>query len=196
MKRLTQKEREEKKKQILLEAQKIIMENNEDFTVDALVKSLGWAKGTFFLYYRSKDELLADVLGQFLGKLKVELKKNLHFEKPTNITLYETIYILLDYFKEKRKILSYFEKQDLNISIKKKFKKNFADIISILVSIINKAKKKEKLEIQDSFFLASIFFGMCRGSNVYENSKRNKLSLNEKANIISKMFIKGLRSDK
>jgi len=196
LKRLTAKEREEKKKQILISAQRIIMENNEDFTVSALVKSLGWAKGTFFLYYKSKDELLVDVLNQFLGKLKFELKKTLNSEKPIEITLYETTYILLDYFKEKRKILSYFEKQDLNVPIKKKFRKKFAEIISILVSIVNKAKKKEKLEIHDSFFFASVFFGMCRGSNIYENSKRNKLSVEEKARFISNIFIKGLRSDK
>ncbi|HHU05279.1 MAG TPA: TetR/AcrR family transcriptional regulator [Clostridiales bacterium] len=49
----------------------------DDVTVDAIVESAGVAKGTFYLYFKSKDALIAAFLLDYVSRLDAEYKRHL-----------------------------------------------------------------------------------------------------------------------
>lgn len=53
-----------RKEKILLVAEKLLLENNQEMTLDELVAELDIAKGTLYKHFRSKNELLLELIIQ------------------------------------------------------------------------------------------------------------------------------------
>ncbi|MFH4015336.1 helix-turn-helix domain-containing protein, partial [Acinetobacter baumannii] len=53
-----------RKEKILSVAEKLLLENNQEITLDELVAELDIAKGTLYKHFRSKNELLLELIIQ------------------------------------------------------------------------------------------------------------------------------------
>ena len=53
-----------RKEKILQVAEKLLLENNQEMTLDELVAELDIAKGTLYKHFRSKNELLLQLIIQ------------------------------------------------------------------------------------------------------------------------------------
>lgn len=53
-----------RKEKILQVAEKLLLENNQEMTLDELVAELDIAKGTLYKHFRSKNELLLELIIQ------------------------------------------------------------------------------------------------------------------------------------
>lgn len=69
----------EKTKQRLLESATQLFEKNDftNVTVDAIVEAAGVSKGTFYIYFESKDALIADILSDYVTIVDSDYKKYL-----------------------------------------------------------------------------------------------------------------------
>lgn len=66
--------RDSKRSLILSAARKLmVLRGYQDFALDDVARKAGVAKGTLFLYFRSKDELFAAVFAELVGSLGTEL---------------------------------------------------------------------------------------------------------------------------
>ena len=68
-------------------------------TVDELVKRAGIPKGTFYLFYRSKEELLLQVINEWQSELHDELLKKAEILKGS-ISAYGLTELLFDIYKK------------------------------------------------------------------------------------------------
>lgn len=60
-----QPEKQERKKEILFSAEKLFLDSNGELnkiSVDSIVKGSGISKGTFYLYFKTKEEVYLDLL--------------------------------------------------------------------------------------------------------------------------------------
>lgn len=71
-------EKQERKKEILLSAEKLFLINNGDLnniSVDSIVKGSGISKGTFYLYFKTKEEVYLDLLEEKFDEWFISMKK-------------------------------------------------------------------------------------------------------------------------
>jgi len=63
----------------LFESAALLFSNHEfdDVTVDAIVEAAGVSKGTFYIYFESKDALIAAFLSDYVSKVDAEYKSHL-----------------------------------------------------------------------------------------------------------------------
>lgn len=76
-----------KKENILQVAMQLILDNQEEITLDELVKELDIAKGTLYKYFRSKNELLLELIIQNEENI-LEFSNELKDDFPKYITAY------------------------------------------------------------------------------------------------------------
>ncbi|MBV6618121.1 helix-turn-helix transcriptional regulator, partial [Acinetobacter baumannii] len=89
-----------RKEKILSVAEKLLLENNQEITLDELVAELDIAKGTLYKHFRSKNELLLELIIQNEKQiLEISQKYNTDFKE------YATRYILHHYLSQGKTIL-------------------------------------------------------------------------------------------
>ena len=78
-----------RKERILSVAEKLLLENNQEITLDELVAELDIAKGTLYKHFKSKNELLLELVIENEKKLlEISQKHNNNFKE------YAPIYML------------------------------------------------------------------------------------------------------
>lgn len=71
-----------RKEKILSVAEKLLLENNQEITLDELVAELDIAKGTLYKHFRSKNELLLELIIQNEKQiLEISKKYNTDFKE-------------------------------------------------------------------------------------------------------------------
>jgi len=165
----------------------------EGLTLDQVAKEAGVAKGTLFLYYRDKEELvlavftaMAETLGKTLGALAEE-------RLTTEDLLEKTVRALLEHFDKKRDITGYSGGLPLAGPSKEKLRARFAANMEAIASSLKLCARGGLLELQDPLFSASALFGLCRGSNSYARTAGRRLPLDERARRITGIFLNGTR---
>lgn len=70
------KEHDERKAEIVETAERLFLEHGyEETPVELIIKEIGIAKGTFYHYFRSKDELLDTFVDKLINEVMTTLKK-------------------------------------------------------------------------------------------------------------------------
>ncbi|MCC7008796.1 MAG: TetR/AcrR family transcriptional regulator [Acidobacteria bacterium] len=76
-------------------------------TVDGIARAAGLAKGTVYLYYRSKDEILAQLLTRDLGELQDATLPVITGAEPLDRRLREYLEATLTFFDERREFIEH-----------------------------------------------------------------------------------------
>ncbi len=86
----------ERTKQKLFEAAAQLFEKHDfdNVTVDAIVEAAGVAKGTFYIYFESKDELIAAFLFDYVSKIDADYKAHLD-SLPATVTASDILLSLI-----------------------------------------------------------------------------------------------------
>ena len=72
----TVKTHEDRKREILDTANELIDENGyEDTTIEMIINKIGIAKGTFYHYFRSKDDLLNNLVDELIEEVTQRIKE-------------------------------------------------------------------------------------------------------------------------
>ncbi len=95
------------KKEAILKKTKefITLYGLNDFSMEKLSKFCGVAKGTFYNYFKSKDELVASVIENSVNKVWTTLQQKISKCKSGKEKLKTLITLSIDFFNENRDIL-------------------------------------------------------------------------------------------
>lgn len=172
-----------KKENILQVAMQLILDNQEEITLDELVKELDIAKGTLYKYFRSKNELLLELIIQ-----NEEYILNLSERYNQDFKTYITAYMQYHLQHPRKTILLHQIEENLTMS-----ETNLHDLFDKLYDIrqerINRIKEitlnylkamNYDLAIRDYLsYLWSLTFGACLllNSSYYQRSIGNREEL-------------------
>lgn len=197
MKALTEEQIKEKELEILQAATSVLATGGfETLTLEQVAKEAGVAKGTLFLYYRNKEELvlavfsaMAKTLGSTLGGLAASAI-------PPEELLRRTVLALIEHFDKKRDITGYSGGLPLAGPSKEKLRARFASNMEAIAASLKLCARGGLLELEDPLFSASALFGLCRGSNSYARAAGRSLPAEERVRRITAIFLDGTRKHK
>lgn len=143
-----EKNKREKEQKLYKGAYDLFLEQGiENTRVDQIAKKAGVAKGTFYLYFEDKHDLIKKLIHRKsykLAKEGLEKTRDMHFEKFEDSIIYFINYII-EYLKENRLMLKIITKNFSNGLYTDERDKNLEgieEVNSILEIFISNLKKK------------------------------------------------------
>jgi TetR/AcrR family fatty acid metabolism transcriptional regulator len=193
MKALTYSEKKERELAILQAAKTVLAAKGLDaITMDDVAREAGLAKGTLFLYYRSKDDLIRAIFISWVETLGEKFEALAAAGLPPERLLRDTVLALLDQFDRRRDITGY----SIGMPVpggRAELQERFAGNMKRIAAILGLCAEGGLLELEDPLFAASALFGLCRGSNTYARTIGRRLPVEERADRIIKIFLNGTR---
>ncbi len=197
MKALTEEQKRGKELEILQAATRVMAARGFDtLTLDQVAKEAKVAKGTLFLYYRNKEELIFAVFSAMADTFAKTLAAVAASSLPPEELLRKTILALLEQFDKKRDITGYSGGLPLAGPNKEKLRARFTGNMEAIAAALKLCAKGGLLELEDPLFSASALFGLCRGSNSYARAAGRSLPVKERARRITHIFLDGIRNNK
>jgi AcrR family transcriptional regulator len=197
MKALTSSEKNERGQAILQAATRVLAERGFDaLTMEEVAKAARLAKGTLFLYYKHKEDLVLAVFSAMAEGFGATLAALASEELPPEARLENLILALLNHFDRKRDITGYSGGLPLAGPRKEALRAHFAANLKVIALVLERCSRDGLLETGDHLFSASALFGLCRGSNSYARAFGRRLPVEERARRLKKIFLEGTRKEK
>ncbi len=190
MARIT-KEYRERKNELLDTAQEIFLTKGyKQTSVESIIKKVGVAKGTFYYYFKSKEDLLDKLVKRMTSKIRVEIKKIVEKKDLDAISKLEKAYSVAGNIKLENihliklmlKIL--YEKDNLILRYKV-YKSNIELIVPEFAKIIEQGVKEKSFNTPYPYEAARLFFEL--GSILGDAISKLLLELEEKPENMDKM---------
>ncbi len=194
MRSLTDSEKQERERAITLAATRVMAARGfAEMTMDEVAKEAGLAKGTLFLYYKKKEDLLLAVFAAMVEDLHARLLKLASSGLPPGKLLEELVLALLNQFDRRRDITGYSGGMPLSGARRETLRERFAANMQLIASILEFCVSGGLLRLEDPLFAASALFGLCRGSNTYARAAGHRLSVEARAERVLNIFLSGTR---
>ena len=194
MKALTEAQKRGKELEILQAATRVLSGRGFDaLTMDEVAKEAGLAKGTLFLYYNHKEDLILAMFSAMAETLAKTINGVASAGLPPEETLRKTIFALLEHFDKKRDITGYSGGLPLSGPRKEALRARFSANMEAIAAALTRCSADGLLRLEDPLFAASALFGLCRGSTSYARAAGHKLPLEERARRITGIFLDGTR---
>lgn len=191
MARIT-KEYRERKNELLDTAQEIFLTKGyKQTSVESIIKKVGVAKGTFYYYFKSKEDLLDKLVKRMADKIQIEIKKIVEKKDLDAISKLEKAYSVAGNIKLENihliklmlKIL--YEKDNLILRYKV-YKSNIELIVPEFAKIIEQGVKEKSFNTPYPCEAARLFFEL--GSILGDTMSKLLLELDEKPENMNKML--------
>ena len=190
MARIT-KEYHERKNEILDAAQELFLtQGYEKISVDNIIKKVGVAKGTFYYYFESKEDLLDKLVKRMADKIQIEIKKIVEKKDLDAISKLEKAYsvagnIKLENIHLIKLMLNILYKKDNLILRYKVYKSNVELVVPEFAKIIEQGVKENLFNTPYPYEAAKLFFEL--GSILGDAISKLLLGLEEKPENMDKM---------
>jgi len=190
MARIT-KEYHERKNEIFNAAQELFLtQGYEKTSVENIIKKVGIAKGTFYYYFKSKEDLLDKLVKRMTDKIQIEIKKIVKKTDLDAISKLEKAYSVAGNIKLENihliklmlKIL--YEKDNLILRYKV-YKSNVELVVPEFSKIIEQGVKEKLFNTPYPYEAAKLFFEL--GSVLGDTISKQFLKLDEKPENMDKM---------
>lgn len=194
MKALTESEKRGRERAILQAAARVLKARGFDgLTMDEVAREAGVAKGTLFLYYKHKEDLVLALFSSMAETFGSGLAALAGSGLPAAEMLEETVLALLRHFDSKRDITGYSGGLPLAGHRKEILRGRFTANMQRLAAILETCSAGGLLRLEDPLFSASALFGLCRGSNTYARAAGRRLPVEERARRVTDIFLNGTR---
>jgi len=190
MARIT-KEYYERKNELLDAAQEIFLTKGyKQTSVESIIKKVGVAKGTFYYYFKSKEDLLDKLVKRMTSKIKAKIEKIVEKKNLDAISKLEKAYSIAGNIKLENihliklmlKIL--YEKDNLILRYKV-YKSNIELIVPEFAKIIEQGVKEKSFNTPYPYEAAKLFFEL--GSILGDTTSKLFLELDKKPENMDKM---------
>ncbi|HON56960.1 MAG TPA: TetR/AcrR family transcriptional regulator [bacterium] len=164
--------------------------NINNFTMDNIAKFADIAKGTLYIYFKNKDDLLKELI----QKLKKQSIQQFQKIKNENITVSDKFkkifqYMLEDIEKNINFIRLLLQSIDCNENLKRDLHKDDELIINIFSDILKQALKNKEIKIENPDYAAKMIFA-CLVYLVRERGEglREYMSITNEVKSFIKLF--------
>lgn len=194
MKALTESEKRGRETAILEAATRVLSSRGFDaLTMDEVAREAGLAKGTLFLYYKHKEDLVLAVFSAMAEAFGATLLALARSGLPPEELLHGTVLALLNHFDSKRDITGYSGGLPLAGPRRQALRERFASNMQAIAAILRLCAAGGLLHLDDPLFSASALFGLCRGSNSYARAAGRRLPVEQRARMVKDIFLNGTR---
>ncbi|MDA8403566.1 MAG: TetR/AcrR family transcriptional regulator [Desulfobacteraceae bacterium] len=197
--------REPKTKAALIEAAIKIFEQKgfQHARVSDIVSAAGVAQGTFYIYFRSKEEIFRESCNGFINQIKemfIQRTKHL-FDGDTADeiirNLYQVVSDIIDIYQKNLAVAGLLFREGIGNG--RLFKEIYEDILSIFLSLIEeqikKAMSKGFMSIEDTEIASVLLFGLFERSLFYFMLIHQKTDISKLKRIIVDFVLKALSFD-
>jgi len=185
------------KKRLILDSARrlLVAQGFQDIALDDVARKAGVAKGTLFLYYRSKDELFTAVFAELVQQLGRELESVAASPRTGRALLRETVRVVLEHSDRNRDFLSQFGVGRFPACGPRSCRKLMAltgENIRRIVRILRLCAEQGAIRAQDLDAAAFALFGLCRSAVSHRLVTGKEKPLDERAGLILKLFLYGV----
>jgi len=148
----------ERRNEILDTAQEIFLRNGYDNTsVSDVVKAVGIAQGTFYYYFKSKEELLTSILERYAEQMSNSVSKIVYSEgMKAGEKILLIIKEILNFEKGRENIIEYVHRNENKEMHKKIAEKIIAKMIPLLVEVVEQGNANNEFDVKYPYELVSI----------------------------------------
>jgi TetR/AcrR family fatty acid metabolism transcriptional regulator len=187
----------DKKSRILDSARQLLVKRGfQDIAMDDVAREAGVAKGTLFLYYKNKDELLSAVFAALVDQLGAEFEVLLASGLQGRELLHETVRVILAHFDRNQDFMSQFSAGRFPACgarscerLMEKFVENNRRLSRILAASLPELGGKPKELSYESFAL----LGLCRGAMLDKLIAKSHGNLAGQADKVLRFFLNGVK---
>ena len=197
MKPLSSSEKKKREQAILRAAARVLSARGfEALKMEEVAREAGLAKGTLFLSYRSKEDLVLALFSGMAADFAGALAALAAAKHPPEKLLSGLVLLLLNHFDRKRDITGYSGGLPLAGQRKEALRARFAGNLELIAAVLRRCAEGGLLRLEDPLFAASALFGLCRGSTSYARAFGRRLPAGERSRRLTEIFLNGTRKDK
>ena len=184
------------KDQAILEAARtlLIQRGFQDVALDDVAKKAGVAKGTLFLYYKSKDELFSAAFADLVSRLGEGLNGVLASPLRGRPLLEEAARVVLEHFDANKDFMAQFGAgrfPGCKASSCGKLVEKMVRNLDLLAAIVRRCADDKLVKSDDLDACASYLFGLCRSAILYNHMKKTDKPLAARRAQVVEMFLHG-----
>ncbi|MDE2141504.1 MAG: TetR/AcrR family transcriptional regulator [Elusimicrobia bacterium] len=184
-----------KKRHIMEAARRLLVERDfTDIVLDDIAKRAGVAKGTLFLYFKSKEELFAAAFADLVDSLGFELETLVKTDVKGKDLLLAAAKVVLNHFDRNHDFMGHLGAGRMlgcgprsRGRLLEKFRANHL----VLRRILTAASKDQARSIGDSEYAAAAFIGLCRSATMRKLVYGKEGALEREAEAVVAFFVGG-----
>ncbi|MBI5200460.1 MAG: TetR/AcrR family transcriptional regulator [Elusimicrobia bacterium] len=171
----------------------LIRRGYQNFVLDDLAREAGVAKGTLFLYFKTKDELISATFGDLIDQLAVQLDGLKDSGLAGEKLLEETVHVILAHLDRNSDFMSQFSAGRFPGCGDKscgKLMEKMGENVSRLSGLLKAAQTKES-RFDHSGPSAVSLFGLCRSALLYKKLTGSEGAVENRARWVLERFLYG-----
>jgi TetR/AcrR family fatty acid metabolism transcriptional regulator len=181
-----------KRRRILESARKLLIARGyQDVALDDVAREAGVAKGTLFLYYKSKDELFSSAFSDLVDQLGEALDAVAVSGKPGAALIHDAVFAIVSHLDRNRDFMSIGRFPGCGGRSSGKLLEKYAENHERLAKILGKASKDLSLAADDLPFSAALLFGLCRATLVHGALTGRSVPIDVRVAKVVDLYIKG-----
>jgi len=193
---------DKKRNNILISGKELFARRGfSETTIADITRKANTGKGTFYVYFENKDQLLFSIIEAGLFKLLFLLRGCISFHRDPITEIEKIVDIQLKFITQDKDLFTLFlnernrfiiKSQKERESFKQLVRKELHEIIDLIAQTIKKGIKKGIFENVDIYEAAYILEGIIGNLGLYRLSAEKGKSVQELNATIKKIFLEGI----
>lgn len=188
---------QEDKHTLILDAARalLIQRGFQDVALDDVAKKAGVAKGTLFLYYKSKDELISAAFADLVDRLGRNLDAVERSPLRGRALLEDAARVVLEHFDANKDFMAQFgvgRFPGCKSSSCGKLMGRMAANLDRLSAVVRRCAADGLVKTSDADQAAAFLFGLCRSAILYNHMKKIHKPLADRRVQVVDMFLHGV----
>lgn len=183
----------------ILAATRRLMEQKgvDSLTMDEIAQSAGVAKGTIYLYFQSKDELVQALLSQVGEGLALDLEAILAGPDPHKDKLRQVVFLLLQCVERERELFPIYLRELVRSKSSRaarspSLQKHEEHIVGLLTRFFSEGIASKKFINVNPHILAYVLKGMVRAVGYYQMTGPHRDAIQEGLPVVLQLMISGI----
>lgn len=172
----------------------LVQRGFQDVALDDVAKKAGVAKGTLFLYYKSKDELFSAAFADLVDQLGANLQAVLDSHLSGRDLLEDAVRVVLEHFDHHKDFMAQFgvgRFPGCKPGTSSKLMDKMIGNMDLLAVIVRRCAGDGVLRSASADQTAAFLFGLCRSAILYNHMRKISKPIADRRKQVVDMFLRG-----
>ena len=152
-----------------------------DVKMDEIAEELGIAKGTIYLYFKSKEKLYLEILEESYKAIEALLENEIAIDEPSPVKLKKVLEIIFGFYRKNLDVLKILSRDETHL-IKEHFE--FTEHwrlrrLKLYEKILEKGIREGSFNVQNPRLTALIIFGLVRSVMFFYRTEKDTTDIAE-----------------